>query len=136
MSQQQTLHTPGKICFKENGEANSYQLLSENGVWLMSILHNGEAITDRQRANLSRMAVCWNCFDGVPSEEIPASIGEPKSESLKYHVMYTSSMGPKLESFKTDEERQQWCSEQDDSFESFFAIDGIVDQVYNPIIGE
>lgn len=136
MSQEQTLHTPGKICFKENGEANSYQLLSENGDWLMSILHNGEAITDRQRAILSRMAVCWNYFDGIPTEFITESKKEVKPETLKFHVMHTSASGPKLESFKTDEERQQWCSEQDDFFESFFAIDGIVNQVYTPIIGE
>lgn len=59
-----SLHTPGKIVFRPNGDANSYAMLDEAGHWWMSLLMNGEQITARQEANLRRMAACWNaCAD-------------------------------------------------------------------------
>jgi hypothetical protein len=130
------LHTPGKITFKSNNEANAYHLLSKNGNWLMSILHNGEAILDRQLANINRMVKCWNYFDGIPTEDIPTSVKKTKKQTPKFHIIYTSDDGPKLQSFKTEKARDKWCAKQDNSFEDFYAVDGEVIDVYNPIIGE
>jgi hypothetical protein len=55
---------------------------------------------------------------------------------VKFHVIYTSDSGPQNIVFDTDKERQEWCSTQDDSFESYIAVDGHIKQVYTPIIGE
>jgi hypothetical protein len=55
---------------------------------------------------------------------------------VKYYVIYTSDSGPQNIVFDTDKERQEWCSTQDDSFESYIAVDGHIEQVYTPIIGE
>ncbi len=132
----ENLHIPGKIVVKENGDACTYRFESADGNWLMAFLHNGEAVLARQFANINRMAMCWNYFDGTPTKDIPASIKELEPQTQKFHIIHTSSFGPTLVSFNTDEERQEWCSTQDDSFESFFAVDGDVKNVYTPTIGE
>lgn len=65
-----TTHTPGRITMRENGEANSYALITEDNQWLLSLLHNGQQVSDQQRANLRRLAACWNAFEGVNTEAI------------------------------------------------------------------
>jgi len=65
-----TVHTAGRLHFRENGDANSYALLDENGRWWMSLLMNGEQVTERQRANLTRMAAAWNACDGISTENL------------------------------------------------------------------
>lgn len=64
------IHTKGCITFKEDAEANQYAMLDRNGHWLMSILHNGEALTEVQKANFSRLAECWNACLGMSDKEI------------------------------------------------------------------
>lgn len=73
-----TVHTPGRLHFRENGGANSYALLDENGRWWMSLLMNGEQVTESQRANLARMAAAWNACDGISTEKLEAFADEPK----------------------------------------------------------
>ncbi|WP_395350072.1 hypothetical protein [Variovorax sp. UC122_21] len=51
-----TVHTPGRLHFRENADADSYALLDENDRWWMTALLNGEQMAERQRANLIRMA--------------------------------------------------------------------------------
>lgn len=65
-----TVHTPGRLHFRENGDANSYALLDENGRWWMSLLMNGEQVTERRRANLVRMAAAWNACEGILTENL------------------------------------------------------------------
>ncbi len=69
-----TVHTPGRLHFRENGDANSYALLDENGRWWMSLLMNGEQVTERQRANLVRMAAAWNACEGITTENLKDNV--------------------------------------------------------------
>lgn len=68
------VHTPGRIRFYENGEANSYALLEVDADdrWLLTLLHNGFDVTERQRENIRRLAACWNASVGVPTELLEA----------------------------------------------------------------
>lgn len=63
-------HTKTHLTFRENGEANSYALLDDQGRWFMSLLLNGEQVTARQEANLRRLAACWNACDGIDTAEL------------------------------------------------------------------
>jgi len=67
------VHTPGRILYHENGEANSHALLEagedgEPGNWLMTLQHNGHQTTERQRANLRRLVACWNACLNLPTD--------------------------------------------------------------------
>ncbi len=54
----------------------------------------------------------------------------------RFHIIYTSDYGPQHISFDCEDDRAKWCSTQDATFESYIAVDGFVDNVYTPIIGE
>lgn len=62
-----TIHTPGRIRYYENGEANSYALLEVDADdrWLLTMLHNGTDATERQIANIRRLVACWNACEGI-----------------------------------------------------------------------
>lgn len=60
-----TTHTPGRILFREGGEANQQAMLSEDGRWWLALLANGGMTTERQRANFRRLAACWNACEGI-----------------------------------------------------------------------
>ena len=68
------VHTSGRIRFYENGEANSYALLEADADdrWLLTLLHNGLDVTERQRKNIRRLAACWNACIGVSTELLEA----------------------------------------------------------------
>lgn len=57
----------GRIRYYENGEANSYAIMEEpeDGRWLLTLLHNGCDVSERQRDNLRRLVACWNACDGI-----------------------------------------------------------------------
>jgi hypothetical protein len=57
---------------------------------------------------------------------------------MNYYIIYTSDSGPLSIQFDCEKDRDEWCATQDDTFESYIAIDcqGLIDQVYTPIIGE
>lgn len=65
-----TTHTPGRIRFYENGEANSYAMLEVDADdrWLLTLLHNGHDVTERQKANMHRLVACWNACEGIDTE--------------------------------------------------------------------
>jgi hypothetical protein len=58
-------HTPGPWTVREDGDANHYTLIGPDGRWLVSLLHNGEALTERQRANLLLMAAAPDLLEAV-----------------------------------------------------------------------
>lgn len=60
----------GKMVLREQGEANQYAIMTEDGKWLLGLLHNGEMSLETQRARLQRIVALWNAFDGVPTEQI------------------------------------------------------------------
>lgn len=60
--------TKGRITFKEDGDANHYSMLTEDGRWWLAILANGEQTSARQVANFRRLAACWNACDGSSTE--------------------------------------------------------------------
>ena len=49
-------HTPGPWKLREDGEANSWAVLGPNDNWLLSFLHNGEQLSEKQRANARLIA--------------------------------------------------------------------------------
>ena len=57
--------TQGRITFKEEGNANHYSMLTDDGKWWLAILANGEQTSERQAANFRRLAACWNACEGV-----------------------------------------------------------------------
>lgn len=75
----QTTHTPGRIRFYENGEANSYAMLEVDADdrWLLTLLHNGHDVTERQKANMHRLVACWNACEGIDTELLdPKMLGD------------------------------------------------------------
>lgn len=60
----------GLITIHENGDANSYSLIGQNGDWVLALLHNGKPMLEQQRANLRHVAACWNACDGVPTDDL------------------------------------------------------------------
>lgn len=73
-----TVHTPGRMIFEEEGDANRYRMMDEHGRWWLALLHNGEAVSVRQAANMRRLAAAWNACDGIETatlEEIANSGG-------------------------------------------------------------
>ncbi len=69
-------HTPGRILFRESGEANQHAMLSDDGRWWLALLANGDMTTERQRANFHRLAACWNACDGIPTEKLEKAAGD------------------------------------------------------------
>lgn len=60
--------TQGRITFTEDGDANHYSMLTEDGRWWLAILANGEQTSARQVANFRRLAACWNACEGSSTE--------------------------------------------------------------------
>lgn len=70
-------HTEGRLTFRANGDANSYALIGDDGRWWMSVLMNGEQMTERQESNLRRLAACWNACEGIDTGLIePRMLGD------------------------------------------------------------
>lgn len=69
-------HTQGRITFKEDGDANHYSMLTEDGRWWLAVLANGEQTSERQVANFRRLAACWNACDGIPTEKLEKAAGD------------------------------------------------------------
>ena len=65
-----TTHTPTRLTVRANGDANSYALLDDKGRWFMSMLVNGEQMTELQEANIHRLAACWNACEGISTEDL------------------------------------------------------------------
>ena len=64
-------HTPGRIYFRANGDANSYALMDQaTNNWRMTILLNGEQVTAQQAADLERMAACWNACEVISTDTL------------------------------------------------------------------
>lgn len=91
-----SLHTPGKIVFRPNGDANSYAMLDEASHWWMSLLMNGEQITARQEANLRRMAACWNACVEIPTERLEEAAADPISGMFGRMAAVTSHENARL----------------------------------------
>lgn len=69
---EQVTHTAGLLKHLEQGEANSHALMTDDGRWLISLLHNGEQTAPRQAANMRRLAAAWNACNGLETEELEA----------------------------------------------------------------
>lgn len=65
-------HTQGRVTFKEDGDANHWSMLTEDGRWWLSLLANGEQTSARQIANFRRLAACWNACDGIDTDDLDA----------------------------------------------------------------
>jgi len=63
-------HTLGRLTVRANGDANSYALLDYKGQWRMSLLLNGQQMTEAQQENMRRLAACWNACEGMPTDDI------------------------------------------------------------------
>lgn len=64
-------HTPGPLTVRENGDANSYAMLTADHKWLaVNLLHNGEVMVQQQRENMRRLATCWNACEQMSTASI------------------------------------------------------------------
>jgi hypothetical protein len=64
-------HTPKRLMFRANGDANSYSIIdASSNNWLMYVLLNGEHTTARQAEILERMAACWTACDAITTDEL------------------------------------------------------------------
>lgn len=79
-------HTPGRLSYLPQGEANSYALILTGGRWLMTCLHNGVELTEKQRANVQRLAACWNACESLTTEQVELIDGLMPAK-LAYQVM-------------------------------------------------
>ena len=48
---------------------------SEKSRWWLSLLHNGEALTELQRHNMRRLAACWNACEGLQTSVLEQLAG-------------------------------------------------------------
>lgn len=72
-----TPHTPGPLTTHEDAfEPNRFRLHND-GNWLMSILHNGEQLVEKQRENVRRLAACWNACQGIDTDALESGICPP-----------------------------------------------------------
>jgi hypothetical protein len=65
-------HTPGRLTIREDGEANVYHLMTDDGRWFLALRQNGELLTERQREHMRRLAACWNACEGASTEVLEA----------------------------------------------------------------
>lgn len=90
-----TIHTPGRVTFKEDLDANHYFMVDENNHWWMKLLVNGEQINERQIANFRRLAACWNWCIDIPTDKLETkSIDEYVSEQA-----FLTGMAPAGDAF-------------------------------------
>lgn len=61
-------HTEGRLTATESQHEPNRFMISVPAGWLFSILHNGEALVEKQRVNVRRLVACWNALDGLPTE--------------------------------------------------------------------
>lgn len=72
----------GPLVVRENGDSNSYALL-HNGNWLMNLLHNGAQVSERQIANMHKLARAWNELE--QREQTVAQLAKHLREYLATH---------------------------------------------------
>lgn len=77
-------HTQGRIAVRENGEANSFAIMDDQGDWLLSLLHNGKQVTETQRENLRRLAACWNFCEGFDTEGMQLAVDIDRPGKLAF----------------------------------------------------
>jgi hypothetical protein len=63
-------HTPEPWAVHSDGEANKFTISGPNGNWLMSVLHNGEAMPEKIAMNALRIIACVNALAGLDDTQI------------------------------------------------------------------
>lgn len=101
-------HTRGLIRYHENGEANSFAIIEEgtDGRWLMTLLHNGHDVGERQTANLRRVVACWNACEGIDTELLEQKI---LGDQIAAKMSLIDQRDELLEALKT----AKWMLERD-----------------------
>lgn len=93
-----TIHTPGRVTFKEDGDANHYSMLTEDGRWWLAVLANGEQTSELQIANFRRLAACWNRLEPLTTEQI---------EDPGYDLTGTAVLAEEMRSFSVQHKKLQ-----------------------------
>ena len=79
------------------------------------MLHNGQQISNIQRANLLRIVACWNAFQGIGTDEIERSMTHPAQAPVAF--MYTDSCGVHY----TDDQNEIWNGDGIESWAPLYA---------------
>lgn len=94
-----TAHTQSRITFKEDGDANHFSMLTEDGRWLLALLHNGEQVSPTQIANFRRLAACWNACETIPTfmleeltDKIGANLGDIVDQTAAQHIQINAML--------------------------------------------
>lgn len=123
--------TQGRITFKEDGDANHYSMLTEDGRWWLAILANGEQTSARQVANFRRLAACWNACDGVSTEVLEDTTSSER-EILHHYVAMKAQRDELLDTLKDLQGRLLRCAatgaSASEAFDSFYkeVVDGAI----------
>ncbi len=81
LAERMSLAPSGALSVRENGEANSYALMQDDK-WLMSVLLNGELLSEVQRASLHKLAAAWNAYEGDGWINVKDGLPELQTEVL------------------------------------------------------
>lgn len=60
--------TQGTWKFHEQGDANDYAMITQDGRWVIAFRQNGEIMPEVQKSNARRIVACVNACEGIASE--------------------------------------------------------------------
>lgn len=124
-------HTKGRIKFKEDGDANHYSMLTEDGRWWLAVLANGEQTSERQIANFRRLAACWNRLEPFTTEQIEDPGFDLTGAAVTAEEMRSFSvLHQKLQRRfnQLEEERDQLKSQRDQLLEALQGFDKAMEE--------
>lgn len=75
--------TEGPWDYREDGDANFYHITDQAGKWLLCLQHNGEQLTDQQRANMRLIAAAPEMLAALKYLEsfLPCIVEDPENST-------------------------------------------------------
>jgi hypothetical protein len=82
-----TKFTKGKLLIKEQGDANEYCILTEQGKWIAAVKLNGEMTISQQREMMNLMSAAPDLLEACKS--IQEYWNTPQAGSLNDHIEHS-----------------------------------------------